>query len=147
MVIKMRKGIANQVFIYIFVVILMALIILFGFKQVVNLKNLGDKSVYVTFKSDFTNAVNDVYYMNKDSTLVFSKDSRNKALVLPKDIKKICFENNKVVLNSDNYKDFTVDNMVGSDCINAVNGGLSFRLENVVENQKVFVKVNRVGTE
>ena len=142
----MKKGVISQVFIYIFVVIVMALIMFFGFKQVVNLKNLGDKSVYITFKSDFTNAVNDVYYMNKDSTLVFSKDSRNKALILPKDIKKVCFENNKVILNSDNYDDFIVNNLIGSDCINTINGGLSFKLENTVENQEVKVKVSGVGT-
>ena len=143
----MRKGVTSQVFIYIFVVIVMALIMFFGFKQVVNLKNLGDKSVYITFKNDFSNSVNDVYYMNEGSTLVFSKDSRNKDLILPKYIKKVCFENNKVILDSDNYDDFIVNNLIRSECINVVNGGLSFKLENIVENQEVFVKVNRVGTE
>ena len=63
----------SQVFIYIFVVIVMALIIFFGFKQVVNLQDLSQKSYYISFKEDITSSVNDVYYMNKGSTLVFSK--------------------------------------------------------------------------
>ena len=70
----------SQVFIYIFVVIVMALIIFFGFKQVVNLQDLSQKSYYISFKEDITSSVNDVYYMNKGSTLVFSKFSRNKEL-------------------------------------------------------------------
>lgn len=142
----MRKGIVSQVFIYIFVVIVMALILFFGFKQVVNIKNLTDKSTYIAFKSDFSKDVNDAYYLNKGSILVFSEDSVNKELTLPKGIKRICFRDNKVILNSQEFDDFTVDYLTGDECINAVNGRLGFKLENIVENQEVKVRISNVGT-
>lgn len=144
--IKMKKGIASQVFIYIFVMIVIALILLFGFKQVSNLKNLGEKSIYISFKSDFTKAVDNVYYLNKGSVVVFSESSRNKPLGIPNNINKICFENSKVVLNTEEYDNFIVENLYGSECINTANGKLSFRLENAVEDGEVIVKISNAGT-
>ena len=142
----MRKGIASQVFIYIFAVIVIALIMFFGFKQVVNLKDLTEKSIYISFKSDFSKAVDGVYYLNKGSVLTFEKNSRNKPLDAPKEIDKICFQNDKVILSSEKYQDFTVDNLYGNECISTDNGKLSFRLENAVENGEVTVKISDVGT-
>src|SRR3989344_5344731 len=135
----MRKGVIDQVFIYIFVMIVIAFIIFFGFKQITNLNKLSEKSNYAVFKSDFSKAIDNVYYMNKGSTLVFSRDSRNKPLALPKDIKKVC-------LNSIQYANFTVEHLNGDLCMDVVNGALSFRLENSVESQEVKVKVSDVGT-
>lgn len=142
----MRKGIASQVFIYIFAAIVIAMILFFGFKQAVNLKNLAEKSSYVAFKSDFTKAVDSAYYLNKGSVISFEKSSRNKPLDIPKEIKKICFENSRVMLNSEKYQDFTVNNLYGNECINADNGKLSFRLENAVEDGESIVKISSVGT-
>ena len=142
----MKKGAIDQVFIYIFVMIVIAFIIFFGFKQITNLNKLSEKSNYAVFKSDFSKAIDNVYYMNKGSTLVFSRDSRNKPLALPKDIKKVCFEDNKVSLNSIQYANFTVEHLNGDLCMDVVNGALSFRLENSVESQEVKVKVSDVGT-
>ena len=142
----MKKGIVSQVFIYIFVIIVIAIVLLFGFKQVVNLKNLTEKSVYVAFKNDFSKAVDSVYYLNKGSTLVFSESSRNKGLGLPNKIKKICFQNNKVKFDSELYKDFIVDNLEGELCIDVAKGKLNFKLENNVENEEVKVKISGVGT-
>jgi len=142
----MKKGIVSQVFIYIFAVIVIALIMFFGFKQIVNLKDLTEKSVYISFKSDFSKAVDSVYYLNKGSVLSFEKNSRNKPLDVPKEINKICFEQNKVLLNSEKYQNFAVNNLYGAECISTDNGKLNFRLENVVENGEVIVKISHVGT-
>lgn len=143
----MRRGAIDQVFIYIFVVIVIGFIMFFGFKQIANLNKLSEKSNYAVFKSDFSKAVDDVYYMNKGSILTFSRESRNKPLALPKEIKKVCFKNNKVLLNSEKYNDFTVEHFVPASedlCINVVNGLISFKLENTVENQEVKVRVSNV---
>lgn len=142
----MKKGIASQVFIYIFAVIVMAMILYFGFTQIANLKNLGDKSVYITFKSELAGAVNDIYYKNKGSISVFSEDSRNKPLELPKGINKVCFEGSKVILNSEDYDDFIVENLKGDICMDALNGRLRFRLENVFIDQETYVVISTVGT-
>ena len=143
----MKKGVIDQVFIYIFVIIVIALVLLFGFKQVTNLKNLSEKTTYTVFREDFKKAVNDIYYKNEGSAVVFSKISKNKPLSLPSEIKKVCFENEKVVINSEKYYNFTVDNLITSvDCIN-VNNELSFKLENVVENREVKIRISDVGTQ
>tara|TARA_Y100000034_G_scaffold134844_1_gene204505 strand:- start:940 stop:1377 length:438 start_codon:yes stop_codon:yes gene_type:complete len=128
----MRKGIASQIFIYIFVAIVIALIIFFGFKQVVNIKNLQEKSNYVVFKSEFENAVDDLYYKNPGSMIFFSSTSRNKPLVLPKGVDQVCFDTlGNVNLNSFEYATFNVEHLRGGEeCIDVVRGGLSFKLEN-----------------
>ena len=136
----MRKGIASQVFIYIFAVIVMAMILYFGFTQIVNIKGLTDKSVYITFREDFKDAVNDVYYKNKGSVMVFSQESRNKPLELPNGINQVCFQGSKVMLNSIDYDDFNAEFLNGSGCINAIGGRLSLKLENMGE----FVAINTV---
>ena len=142
----MRKGIASQVFIYIFAVIVMVMILYFGFTQIVNIKGLTDKSVYITFREDFKDAVNDVYYKNKGSVMVFSQESRNKPLELPNGINQVCFEDSEVTFNPPDYDSFTVEFMKGNGCFDAVNGMLSFKLENVVEDQDNYVRVSDVGT-
>jgi len=139
----MKKGVSSQIFIYIFIVIVMAMVLLFGFKQIVNIQNLNEKAVYVEFKSDFKDAVNDVYYKNKGSVIVFSEDSRNKPLRLPNDVEQVCFTNNNVEILP--YDDFNVDFLmtVGNFCIQD-NNGLSFKLENVVVNQETFVEITEI---
>jgi len=136
----------SQVFIYIFVAIVMALVIFFGFKQVVNLQDLSQKSYYISFKEDMTSSVNDVYYMNKGSTLVFSKFSRNKELILPSEIKEVCFRDNIVSFDIDKYKKFEVENLKGDICIRIADNRLGFKLENVVIGDEVFVEISDVGT-
>ena len=136
----------SQVFIYIFVAIVMALVIFFGFKQVVNLQDLSQKSYYISFKEDITSSANDVYYMNKGSTLVFSKFSRNKELILPSEIKEVCFRDNIVSFDIDKYKKFEVENLKGDICIRIADNRLGFKLENVVIGDEVFVEISDVGT-
>jgi hypothetical protein len=137
----MKKGMTSQVFIYIFIVIVMAMVLLFGFKQIVNIQNLNQKSVYLEFKSDFKDAVSNVYYKNKGSVLAFSKDSRNKPLILPNDVEQVCFDNSNV--NILPYDSFVVDFLTGNLCIGNKNG-LSFRLENVVINSETFVTISEI---
>jgi hypothetical protein len=146
----MRKGVIDQVFIYIFAVIVIAFILYFGFTQIVNLKNLSEKSVYITFKNDFESAVNDVYYKNPNSVLEFSINSRNKPLELPKDVEKVCFNDEEVSFRPLLlYDEFIVEHLKGSEneCINVVRGRLRFKLTNDADGENTFVKVSDVGTE
>lgn len=134
----MKKGISSQIFVYIFAAIVMALILYFGFTQIAGLKDLSDKSTYIVFKNDFTEAVNDIYYKNKGSVMVFSLTSRNKPLILPNGIDNVCFEGDKVQLTSADYNNFRVDYLSGSGCINIVNDLFSFRLENMGDTVSVI---------
>lgn len=140
----MKKGVASQVFIYIFIVIVIALVLFFGFKQIVGLKKLEDKSTYIIFKTDFSEAVNEMSYKNADSVMIFSPTSRNKPLVLPAGIKQVCFENNKVSLVPEKYSEFEVENLKENNCIQVKQGILSFKLENVVDDQEMKVEVSAI---
>ena len=137
----MKRGMVSQVFIYIFIVIVMALILVFGFKQISNIQNLNQRSVYIEFQNDLHDAVNDVYYKNKGSAIVFSQGSRNGPLRLPNDVEKVCFTNNLV--NVIPYGSFNVDFLTGNLCI-PNSKGLSFRLENKIIDQETFVEVRGI---
>ena len=142
----MKKGIASQVFIYIFMAIVIALILFFGFKQIVGLQDLTQKTYYVAFKEDLNSAVSDIYYKNAGSVLVFSTSSRNKPLILPKDIKEVCFGGNEIIFDNLKYDKFEIENLKGDICIRTVQSSLSFKLENVVVGEDVKVKISGVGT-
>lgn len=137
-----KRGIIGQPFIYIFMVIVIAFIFLFGFRMITKLGDLNEKTIYLTFKSDFEESVDGLYYKNAGSVLVFSKDSRNKPLMLPKDVEEVCFENSKVKLLP--WDSFEVDNLIGSSCIEVVNNQLSFKLENVVREGETFVQISLI---
>ena len=138
-----KKGIIGQPFIYIFMVIVIAFIFLFGFRMISNLGDLNEKTIYLTFKSDFGKSVDSLYYKNAGSVLFFDKDSRNKPLRLPKDVEEVCFvENSKVKLPP--WDSFDVDNLTGSGCIEVVDNQLSFKLENVVINGETFVQLSSI---
>jgi len=135
----------NQVFVYIFVIIVIALIFLFGFNMVKKLNNLNEQTVFLTFKTDFNEHVDNLYYKNVGSTMVFASDSRNKPLRLPEEVEEVCFENGKVSLNP-NYSIFNSDKLtvLSSICIPVVNNQISFRLENVVVNQETYVQISEI---
>lgn len=141
-----KRGMVDQVFIYIFVVIVIAFIFLFGLNMIKKLGTLNEQGIYVTFKTDFKDAVDEVYYKNPGSILIFDKSSRNKPLLLPKEIEEVCFESNKVVLNSGKYPDFTVDKLyVASDfCADIIDGKFPFKMENVVINNEVYAQISEV---
>ena len=140
----MKKGMSSQVFIYIFLAIVMALILFFGFKQIAGLTELSDKSTYVVFKNDFTEAVDKLFYKNQGSTVVFSPTSRNKPLVLPKGITNICFEGSEVKLLPKKYDDFEIENLRGDVCMVTTSGRLSFNLENVIVSDDVKIEVSEI---
>jgi len=140
-----KRGMVNQVFVYIFVIIVIALIFLFGFNMVKKLNNLNEQTVFLTFKTDFNEHVDNLYYKNVGSTMVFASDSRNKPLRLPEEVEEVCFENGKVSLNP-NYSIFNSDKLtvLSSICIPVVNNQISFRLENVVVNQETYVQISEI---
>ena len=135
----------NQVFVYIFVIIVIAFIFLFGFNMVKKLNNLNEQTVFLTFKTDFNEHVDNLYYKNVGSTMVFALDSRNKPLRLPEEVEEVCFDNGKVSLNP-NYSIFNSDKLtvLSSICIPVINNQISFMLENVVVNQETYVQISEI---
>jgi hypothetical protein len=142
----MKKGGVDQTFVYIFVVIVIALIFLFGFNMIRRLDSLNEKTIYATFKSDFTEAVDNVYYKNEGSVLVFDETSNNKPLVLPKSIKGVCFETGRVKLGAVEYDDFNVDKLRVDEefCIITQDHKISFKLENALANGEAYVRISEI---
>lgn len=141
-----KRGVIGQPFIYIFAIIVIALIFLFGFNMVKKLSDLNDRTVYLTFKNDFEKHIDNLYYKNEGSILVFDKFSRNKPLRLPGGVEQVCFEEGLVKLNSVSYKDFNVNHLTVDNnfCINVEGNMLSFKLENIVINEETYVKVGLI---
>jgi len=138
-----KRGMIDQTFIYIFVVIVIAFIFLFGFSMIKKLGGLNEQTVYLTFKTDFKENVDNLYYKNVGSVMAFSSSSRNKPLILPNGVDEACFEEGKVILNSE-YSDFTVEKLtVASNfCVDILNNQLPFVLENVFVNGETYIQIS-----
>ena len=80
----MKQGIVGQPFVYIFALIVMALILFFGTKTILDLRGAADLTELSSFMAQFQDQV-DVYY-NFDVG-----SNKELSLVLPNKIQKICF--------------------------------------------------------
>ena len=145
---KKRGELQQQVFYYILVAVLIALILFFGYQQITRLTNLNEQAKFVTFKNDFQNAVNNLYYKNPGSVITYSLTSQNKPLILPRGVKEVCFKklNNEVKVKSDSeyFIEFNVENLIPKEdnyCIKAINSQLSFTLENKLVDGKTVIEI------
>ncbi len=147
---KKRGMLQQQVFYYILGAVMISLIFFFGYQQIVKLTGLNEQANFIRFKTDFQDAVSDIYYKNPGSTAIYSLTSTNKPLLLSRDVKEVCFEkeNNqfRVKADSEYFTSFIVENLVPRDnqdgyCIKTANSRLSFTLENKVVNGKIFVEI------
>ncbi len=138
-----KRGVSDQLFIYIFIVVVIGLVFLFGLKQINNVRELNDKATYLEFKSDFVKAAENVYSKNKGTVVTYSSKSSNKPLALPKRVKRISFEtiNGKVkVIPSDNsYESFTVEHLRTNLLSLENKNSISFVLENDISEGETVV--------
>jgi len=131
-----KRGQLDQPFVYIFILLVIALIVIFGIQKINDVNEVKEKATYIKFQSDFQDAITNVFNKNEGTLLSYVKGSRNQPLLLPKDIKEICFEQQaartKVIPDNLKYNDFTVDNLLPEEnnfCIPAVSNTFSFKLE------------------
>ena len=137
----MKKAqLMSQPFYYIFIVIVIALVLIFGFNLINKLQNTQEKAKFIQFKTDFNQDINNVYLQNPGSRSSFS-------LLLPEDVKQVCFKTNNLITKissseSNYFQSFNVDNLVSNNhCIKIINNRLSFTLENKIVNQKTIVEI------
>ena len=131
-----------QPFYYIFVIIVIALIFLFGFNIINKLQETQERTKFTEFKIDFSSKVEYIYALNAGSRLTYT-------LILPKDVKKVCFTydlsnlKTKVELDSKYGNDFYVDKLIINNnyCIQAKNNKLDFALENKILDGKTIVQL------
>lgn len=161
-----RGSILGQPFVLIGALLLMGLIILFGIRAVIQIKNTADIAELAKFKINLDNQVELMYNYNVGSV-------KDISVSLPTAVERICFsnpgesitirvddnffrkilENDKVnnvflhPLRSFKKFDYRVDNLrVKSDenplCIKT-NGKLDAVMETVLINNKIFVEIRR----
>ena len=95
----MKKGeLMSQPFMYIFIIVVLAFVLFFGVKMIINLINFSDKAQVANFVNDFKGRISDVYSDNYGSTV--SLDN----IKVPKNIFEVC------VLNSNFPIDFSLIN-------------------------------------
>ena len=145
-----KRGILDLPFVYIFMIIVIAFILLFGLNMIFKLNELKEKTVYLTFKTDLDKEVEKMYNMNEGSVTTYSFNSKNKPLQMPKEIKEICVNGDRIILNNLKYEDFEIENLRGYNedfmevCIDTKNGYFQFKLENDVDNNNVYVLLMKI---
>ena len=90
----MKKGQTQLVFVYIFAIIVVALIVIFGYRAIKNFKDLGDEGQIVLFVDGIKNKVNDVYSLDKGSSIKLDD------IILPGKVREICFIDIDMPLNN-----------------------------------------------
>lgn len=140
----MKKAqLMSQPFYYIFIIIVIALILIFGFNMINNLIKTQEKAKFIEFKTDFKSSVESVYVKNPGTKISFS-------LLLPKDAGKVCFEKsqNTVKISSDSkyFASFNEDKLTHNKpnpyCIKAIGQKLNFILENKILNSKTYIEIS-----
>ena len=145
-----KRGILDLPFVYIFMIIVIAFILLFGLNMIFKLNELKEKTIYLTFKTDLEREVEKMYDMNKGSITTYSFESKNKPLKVPKEIKEICIDGSNVILDNIKYEDFEIENLRSYDnglneiCVDTKNGYFQFRLENDVIDNDIYVLITKI---
>ncbi|MBU2634488.1 MAG: hypothetical protein KJ674_04555 [Nanoarchaeota archaeon] len=145
-----KRGVMNLPFVYIFMIIVIAFVLLFGFRMIVKLNDLKEKTVYLTFEEDFKKEVEKMYNNNKGSMTTYSLGSRNKPLYVPKDVNEICINGVRVTPDDFKYESFEVENLRGYNngitevCIDTKNGLFNFKLKNDVIGNEVYVLLTAI---
>jgi len=110
----MKRGISNQIFYYIFAVIVIAFILAFG-SDIINkvFSYEGDVGV-ATFKQDIERKMNLVYDLNSGSTI--SLEDVN----VPRTVEEICFKNGGFEVNGE-FKRIDYVKVNENFCVNKLN--------------------------
>ena len=138
-----KAQLMSQPFYYIFVIIVVALVLLFGFNMIKNLLETQEKSTFIQFKFDLESAINNVYNANPGTKLTYS-------FLLPKDASEVCFE--KVsdgtrtradsVYSQSFLNEKLTHNKANPYCIKVVNKNINVVLENKIINSKSLVELS-----
>ena len=141
----MNKRGMDQIFTYIFIVVLIGFVLYFGFLGVGKFIEFNKDAEITSFETNFDKIIQNVYALDVNSKLEYSKDSRYKPLIAPRDVVKICVEESKVIFNfKDKGKDyFVVKNLKGNECFDT-NKGFSFDFEHKSINGEVIVNIKNV---
>ena len=101
-----RGQLLSQPFIYIFAIVLAALILLFGVMLINKINNQSEEVQLIAFISDLKTQVNNFYHFDPGS-------SKELNILLPKKIKQLCFYSNKYSITTElNHPDLKDLNLI-----------------------------------
>ncbi len=170
-----KKGITQQVFIYIFVAFVIGIVFIFGFKILKDLNETKRIAIYQDFKINLKNDVENIFYKSPGSIIEFSSRSSRKPLILPEDVIKVCVKDKNrnldnsevsklkqdekftvenldknIILFGGNYNAFDINNLnlkpeKNPLCFRIVNGRFSFILESKFEGDENFVEIREIS--
>ena len=137
----MKKAqLMSQPFYYIFIIIVIALILYFGFNLIGKLRETQERATWAEFKIDFEKDLENVLLKNPGTKITST-------ILVPKDATKVCFQeftdNDKVYSDSLFSTSFNVNNLIHDEnpyCINVKSQRIEFTLENtILNNEKVVI--------
>lgn len=83
-----KRGVSNTVFVFMIALIVLGVVLIFGYQAIEKVVNTQQKAKYVTFKTDFTVAVEDIKTFSPGTIFSYTDDSReHKPLIMPVDSK------------------------------------------------------------
>ena len=94
-----KRGQTQQVFIFIFAAVVIALLFLFGSNLVVKVVNFGKDVETEKFIQDLKQQIELVNSYNIGSSVSF------KDIQIPKQVKEICFENRKLIIETEETRE------------------------------------------
>ncbi len=149
----MKKGqLLSQPFFYIFAIIVIGLILIFGFKYVNQLLNAGCQVEVLDFGNDVKAKVNELVSLSSGSSfecklVSFSGQSENSCeFVIPNNIRGVCFVDTTKIYNADQIQFKDVKDIVVGLGKNA-NRNLFFSLAKGSDCKAEPMKVNKLTTE
>ena len=98
-----KKAINNQIFVYIFAILVIGLILIFGIRTIGQVKIKGDQAEVVKFFNDVDAIVERVYDYDVGSSVTLDK------IRVPGVVKRVCFEDH------DSYVNVYVETIPGVD--------------------------------
>ncbi|MEK6932350.1 MAG: hypothetical protein AABW56_00985 [Nanoarchaeota archaeon] len=138
-----KAQITAQPLYYIFIIIVVALVLLFGFNMIRNLLETQEKSTFIQFKTDIESAIDNVYNANPGTKLTY-------LFLVPKDTSEVCFEKvsegTRVRADSIYSQSFLNEklthNKANPYCVRVVNKKINVIMENKIIDSKSIVELS-----
>ena len=113
-----KRGQLNQVFVFIFIAVVIALLFLFGSNLIVKVFHFGKDVETEKFIQDLKQQIELVHTYNLGSKISLDK------IKVPKQVREICFENKKIIVKTEkkDREEKIVFLMSSLGCVNTLEG-------------------------
>ncbi len=150
------KAQANRILIYVMTIVIVGMVLLFGYKAILSLSTVGEKTGLLKFKNEFTNAVEQGASYGRIAILDFAVGGEYRQLCLAgvgateasfqhslvKDALRSNAADNAFLVADATIEPFTVGKLEienGGQCFSIASGMLKLRLEGKGDRTKVTI--------